>query len=245
MTFTKDNLNMYKVLQLKHIQFTIQYWRVTNWKRWYNLLPPKWNLSTTDTELPQLSRRNETITPAKPSPLLQTLNQTITLKATTTLRTLIKIINLKLSRSNPYRKLEIIALSPDLNNIKPQKKDFNTDTREIGELVLVNVAADFGLIPELIGSYEREAAGAVEVGGELAGGGVEIVVGDADWEDADWEIVWSDCFVRRGVGGEDGGDEEEGGEYSYGGFVDWHGFWWLWLWGIFLSFLFGKKKWGL
>lgn len=71
------------------------------------------------------------------------------------LRTLREVINGEVRRRNPNRELQIITGSPDINDIEPQKQDFDADSSEIGKVVLRDSAGDGGLVPELVRISDR------------------------------------------------------------------------------------------
>lgn len=111
------------------------------------------------------------------------------IQSTSTLRTLVKIINWKRRRSNPNRKINIISVPSNLHNVEPQEQHFDADPGQAREFVFGYVAADLGFVFELVRSFEGETARAVQVSVELAGLSVYIVLRDALWEETRWEVV--------------------------------------------------------
>lgn len=100
---------------------------------------------------------------------------------------------------------EGVAEAADLDDVDPEEEDLDADAAESGEAAGGDVTGDCGAVAELVGALEGEAAAAIEVGGEGAGGAVEIVPEGTLREQPRRESVRSQHLVRRqtlNVGGE-------------------------------------------
>ena len=111
--------------------------------------------------------------------------------------TLLEIFHRKTGRREPHGEFEIAAVPFDLDDINPEEKQLYLDAGQAGELAIEYVAIDGGFVAQLVGTLEREAARAVQEGGELACGWVQIVAGDAFGQDADGEVVFLKNLVGR------------------------------------------------
>lgn len=119
----------------------------------------------------------------------------IAIQSTPTLRTNLKIIDPKIGRSNPNRKLEFVAASNNLDNVEPQEENFHADTSEARKPVFGNVATNGGFVFELVRTFQRETTRTVQISVEFATACVEIVARDALWEEAFREIVGLEDFI--------------------------------------------------
>lgn len=73
-----------------------------------------------------------------------------TIKSTTTPRALFKILNTKISRSNPDGKPEIVAITSDLSDVEPEEEHFDANTLQVLDLVLGYHPRDCGFVLELV-----------------------------------------------------------------------------------------------
>lgn len=89
------------------------------------------------------------------------------IQTTPTLRALEEIIKRKRRRGNPHRELKVVPPPHHLHDVQPQEQDLDADTSQAGEPVLGDIAADGGLVPQLVRALERETARAVEIGVEF------------------------------------------------------------------------------
>ena len=91
----------------------------------------------------------------------------------------VEVVDGEVGRGDADGEAEGIAEAANLDDVDPEKEDLDADAAEIGEVVGGDAAGDGGVVAELVGSLEGEAAAAVEVGGEGAGGCVEVVADGA------------------------------------------------------------------
>ncbi|KAL8137189.1 hypothetical protein V2J09_003190 [Rumex salicifolius] len=87
----------------------------------------------------------------------------ITIKPTPALRTLQKIIDRETSGRDSDGKLEIVVGPRNFDDVQPEKQHLDADAAEVRKLILRDLAAKFGLITELIGAFEGEGTGSVQV----------------------------------------------------------------------------------
>lgn len=132
------------------------------------------------------------------------------------LRALLEVIDREIRTCDADGELQIVAAAGDLHDVHPHEQQLHLHPLQVLEPVLGDDPADRGLVLQLVRPLEREAAGLVEVGGERAGGLVEVVAADPDGEDPSGEVVVAEDVVRRPLAGgartrRFGADEEEGG----------------------------------